>query len=286
MRLIYKNARGLAMDLANTPNMTIYNIEGLGPTELSKSVTQLAYSNGDAVNNTARGSRQILINAALHGGPDNDRIRRSLYALLGDREPGEIRYIDDEIDVSCTAYAEAPSLDTWTLTPTIQFAFYCPAAYFRATAATVTDLVQTDPWLQFPLEIEEGGILIGRESVRLPENVIENVGQASTGVKIEVQFKNAVEGLRITNESNGDYLFVDYQFKAGDFLTVTTEIGEKGAILYRDGVNHDIFSAVDYGQEWLRLERGRNLLRYAQGDGQTNSEITLRISFNALYWGV
>ena len=56
--------------------------------------------------------------------------------------------------------------------------------------------------------------------------------------------------------------------------------------MYRDGVNHDIFSAVDYGQEWLRLERGRNVIRYAQGDGQTNSEIALRISFNALYWGV
>lgn len=286
MRIIYTNAKGLAMDFANMPGMTIYNIEGLGPTELSKSVIQKAYSDGETVNNTSRGSRQILINVALHGGPDNDRIRRALYELLGDRGPGVFRYVDAEIDVSCPAYAEAPAVDTWTLTPTMQLAFYSPSAYFRATAATVTDLYQTDPRLQFPLEIREGGIIVGQESAELSENVIENVGQASTGVTIETRFTDNVNGLRIKNESNGDRLFIDYQFKAGDVVTVTTEIGEKGAILYRGGVNYDIFDAVDYGEQWLRLERGRNVIRYAQGDDVTSTGLLLRISFNALYWGV
>ena len=75
-------------------------------------------------------------------------------------------------------------------------------------------------------------------------------------------------------------------FKAGDILTITTDIGEKGAILFRDGVNYDIFSAVNYGARWLRIERGRNVIRYAQGDNVANNGMFVTVSFNALYWGV
>ena len=261
MNIIYKNSKGLYIDFANAPNMTLYNVEGLGPTELTKSTISKAYTNGEIVNNTSRGARQVILNMALHGGQGNDSIRRALYEILGDKEPGVLRYVDDDIDVSTEALAEGPAVDTWTLTPTIQVSFYCPSAYFHATQPTVINLLQT-------------------------ENIIENEGQSSTGVTIVTRITEDLSGLIVTNETNGHRLFVDYNFIAGDTLTITTEIGEKGAILYRDGQNIDIFHAVDYGDSWLRLERGQNILRYAQGDDITNTGLYVTVSFNALYWGV
>ena len=75
-------------------------------------------------------------------------------------------------------------------------------------------------------------------------------------------------------------------FQAGDVLTITTETGEKGAILYRGGAYTDIFSAVTYGEQWLRIESGRNVLRYSHADSADTAGLLIKISFNALYWGI
>lgn len=287
MRIIYTNSKGLSFDFCNTPFLALYNVEGLQPTELNAGTIRKAYSNGVKVNSTHRGERQIILNLALTGGRENDRIRRNLYDLLGDKEAGVFRYVDDDIDVSTEAYAEAPAVDVWTLTPTIQISFLCPSAYFRATEETRLEMYQTDPALTFPLTLKEEGIIMGKEIQAVSEYEILNHGQASTGVRIEVRFTQAVSGLIVENQSNSNVLNIDYDFLAGDILTVTTEVGEKGAILVRsDGTIRDIFSSVNYGIQWLRIERGRNVIRYAQGDNVTNAGMFIAISFNALYWGV
>ena len=294
MRLIYTNSKGLSFDFCNTPGLTLYNVEGLQPTELNVSSIRKAYTNGVVVNNTHRGERQVILNLALTSGRDNDRLRRNLYDLLGDKEAGKLRYIDDDIDVTAEAYAEAPSVDIWTLTPTIQVSFLCPSAYFKATSETVLEMFESTPALTFPLEIREGeGVIMGKVAPVVADYEVFNHGQASTGVTIVVQFTQDVNGFILENRSNKHKIIIANKisnslggFKSGDILTITTEVGDKGATLYRGGANYDIFSSVDYGAEWLRIERGRNVIRYAQGDNVTNAGMFVTLSFNALYWGV
>lgn len=288
MRIIFTNSKGQFIDFCNIPNVALYNVEGLAPTELIKGTIKKAYSNGVIVNSTSRGERQIILNLALEGGHLNDAIRRNLYEILGDKDAGELRYIDEELDVFTEAYAEAPQVETWTLEPTIQVAFLCPSAFFKDTQETVLNLSQVNPRLQFPLEIkeDENGVIMGEEPPAANEFVLLNKGQVSTGVKIVCNFTQEVKGVKFINESNGQILTVDYTFKQGDILTITTEIGEKGAILYRDGTLTDIFSAINYGEEWLRIERGKNIIRYSYLEGDGTAGIFAKISFNALYWGV
>lgn len=297
MRIIYTNSKGVSMDFCNTPNLIVYNIEGLQPTELTASTIRKAYTNGVVVNNTHRAERQVILNLALTAGRDNDKLRRNIYDLLGDKEAGKLRYIDDELDVTTEAYAEAPTVDIWTLQPTIQVSFLCPDAFFKATSETVLEMYESTPALQFPLTIkeDEGGVIMGMEAPAVSEFEIFNHGQASAGVKIVVRFTQDANGFILENESTGNVLKIANSFKingvtggfkSGDILTITTEVGEKGAILYREGINYDIFSAINYGDSWLRIERGRNVIRYAQGDNVTNAGMFVTISFNALYWGV
>ena len=302
MRIIFTNSKGLSFDFCNAYGLTLYNVEGLQPTELNASTIRKAYTNGVVVNNTHRGERQIILNLALTAGRENDRIRRNLYDILGDKEAGKFRIVDDDLDVYTEAFAEAPGVDTWTLTPTIQVSFLCPSSYFKSTQETKLELFQVDPQLKFPLELKEEGITMGIESPVLDLYELTNSGQASTGVRIEVRFTKSVSGLIIENKSNGNVLNIASSFRgenvatkeivsfssfrAGDILTITTEIGEKGAILYRDGAYYDIFSAVDYGEQWLRIERGKNIIRYAGGDNVSNDGMFITIRFNALYWGI
>lgn len=296
MRLIFTNSKGVSMDFCNTPNLTLYNFDGLQPTELTASTIRKAYTNGVVVNNTHRAERQVILNLALTAGRDNDKLRRNIYDLVGDKEAGKLRYIDDELDVYTEAYAEAPSVETWTLQPTMQLSFLCPSAFLKATSETVLEMFNSIPALQFPLTIKEGeGVIMGMEAPELSEYEIFNHGQASTGVKIVVKFSQDVNGFIVENKSNGDVLRVANSFtvngttggfKTGDILTITTEIGEKGAILYREGAYYDLFSAIDYGNRWLRIERGRNVMRYAQGDDTNNAGMYVVVSFNTLYWGV
>lgn len=287
MRIIFTNSKGLSFDFCNAYGLTLYNVEGLQPTELNASTIRKAYTNGVIVNSTHRGERQIILNLALTAGRENDHIRRNLYDILGDKEAGIFRYVDDELDVYTEAFAEAPAVDVWTLTPTIQVSFLCPSAYFKATQETKLELYQTIPTLQFPLEIpEDNKLIFGFELPLLEEYEIENKGQSSTGVRIEARFGEYANGLIISNESNGNVLKVNYIFKQGDILTLTTEVGEKGAILYREGAYYDIFNAVDYGDQWLRIERGKNKIRYSDMDNVSIVKLFVTIRFNALYWGI
>lgn len=296
MRLIYTNSKGVSLDFCNTPNLILYNIDGLQPTQLTASTIRKAYTNGVIVNNSHRAERQVILNLALTAGRDNDKLRRNLYDLLGDKEAGKLRYIDDDLDVTTEAYAEAPNVDAWTLQPTMQVSFLCPSAYFKATTETVLEMYESNPALTFPLTIKEGeGVVFGQEAPAVSEYEIFNHGQASTGVKIVVRFTQNVSGFIVANDSTGDVLKiaktfsingVEGGFNAGDILTITTDIGNKGAILYREGAYYDIFSAIDYGNNWLRIERGRNMLRYADGDENSNAGMFVTVSFNALYWGV
>lgn len=286
MRIIFTNSKGLSFDFCNSYGLTLYNVEGLQPTELNASTIRKAYTNGVVVNNTHRGERQIILNLALTAGRGNDSVRRNLYDILGDKEAGIFRYVDEDIDVSTEAFAEAPKVNTWTLKPTIQVSFLCPSSFFRDTQETVLDLFQVDPNMQFPMELKEGGVMMGIENPISENYELINKGQASTGVRIEARFTQAVNGLIVENKSNGNVLNIDYSFKQGDILTITTDIGDKGAILYRDSAYYDIFNAVDYGNQWLRIERGKNIIRYAGGDNVTNEGMLLKLRFNALYWGV
>lgn len=288
MRIIYTNSKGQYIDFCNIPNVSLYNVEGLEPTGLTKGTIKKAYTNGIIINNTARAERQIILNLALEGGYLNDSIRRSLYEILGDKEQGEFRYIDEELDVYTEAYAEAPQVETWTLEPTMQVAFICPSAFFKDTQETVLNLFQVDPRLQFPLEIkeDENGVIMGAESPAASEFELFNKGQTSTGVKIVCNFTQEVNGVKFVNESNGHILTIDYLFKQGDVLTITTERGEKGAILYRNASYTDIFSSINYGDEWLRIERGENVIRYSHLNSDSTAGLFVKISFNALYWGI
>ena len=294
MRLVFMNSNGQALDFFGMDNVAVFNIEGLGPTELTKGTLQKAYSDGIIINSTARAERQVIINLALEGGRLNDCIRRKIYSVIGDKRAGFLRYTDEEIDVFTEAYAEAPQVDTWTLEPTMQISFICPSAFFKDFHETVLDLSYVNPQLQFPLAIPEetGGMVMGEETPAVSGFTLINHGQASTGVKIVVSFTQAVTGVKIANESNGDVLtvaapaLIGGSFQAGDVLTITTETGEKGAILYRAGTYTDIFSAVSYGEQWLRIERGRNVLRYSHADSADTAGLLIKISFNALYWGI
>lgn len=296
MRLIYTNSKGVSLDFNNTPNLILYNIDGLQPTQLTASTIRKAYTNGVIVNNSHRGERQVILNLALTAGRENDKLRRNLYDLLGDNEAGNLRYIDDDLDVTTEAYAEAPNVDAWTLQPTMQVSFLCPSAFLKATNETVLEMYESNPALTFPLTIKEGeGVVMGQEAPAVSEYEVFNHGQASTGIKAIVRFTQDVNGFVVANDSTGDVLRiaksfsidgVEGGFKAGDILTITTEIGNKGVALYRAGHNYDIFSTVDYGERWLRIERGRNVIRYADGDENSNAGMFVTVSFNALYWGV
>ena len=281
MRLVFTNSNGQALDFFGMDNVAVFNIEGLGPTELTKGTLQKAYSDGIIINSTARAERQVIINLALGGGRLNDSIRRKIYSVIGDKRAGFLRYTDEEIDVYTEAYAEAPQVDTWTLEPTMQISFICPSAFFKDFHETVVDLPQ-----------ETGGMVMGEETPAVSGFTLINHGQASTGVKIVVNFTQAVTGAKIANATNGDMLtvaapaLIGGSFQAGDVLTITTETGEKGAILYRAGTYTDIFSAVSYGEQWLRIESGRNVLRYSHADSADTAGLLIKISFNALYWGI
>lgn len=262
MNLIFTNSQGRSIDFCSTAGMTLYNADGFQPTELDASMVRKAYANGAVVNSSHRGERQVILNLALTAGRGNDAIRRNLYEILGEKDAGLLRLVDGDLDVSAEAYAQAPAADTWTLTPTIQVSFLCPSAFFRATEQTT------------------------RESATANTFTIVNKGQTSTGVRIEATFSASVNGLVVENQTNGDIIHVDYSFKAGDILTLTTEVGEKGAILYRGGAYYDIFGSVTYGERWLRVERGSNSMLFTNGKDVADSGIALAMKFNALYWGI
>lgn len=130
---------------------------------------------------------------------------------------------------------------------------------------------------------ETMGIEFGYREPSVIVNVY-NEGDVKAGMRIEFRATNTLSNPVLLNVDTGEYIQVNATMQAGDIITITTDYGNKGVTLTRDGTTEDYFRYIDVDSTFMQLDIGDNVFRYDAATGSDALEVT--IYHNNNYLGV
>ena len=125
-----------------------------------------------------------------------------------------------------------------------------------------------------------------------PSTTIDYEGSAITGLRIIIEARGGVNGLRIDNNTRKEKIIINDDIlgkitgyiRKYDQIIIDTTRGEKSAVLIRDGVSYNILNACLPIKNWIQLQTGPNVISYS-----TTSDIdlvTIKIAYSDRYLGV
>lgn len=150
------------------------------------------------------------------------------------------------------------------------------------------DLASTIERLHFPLVLPEEGVVFS-EILRRQSMAITNEGNVKAGCTILISANGGiVENPKIYNVNTNEFIaFKGITLNNGDYIKITTSIGEENAILHRAEDSSEI-SIVGYttkGSKYIQIEQGTNYYAY-EVDSQYLNNISVSIEFTEQFFNI
>lgn len=167
----------------------------------------------------------------------------------------------------------------------IELACYTPLFYKDSKQAV---LATTAGAFHFPLVLLESGITMGtimrRQSVS-----ISNEGDTPVGCIIKIAADGgSVVDPRFYNVNTGEYIgFQDVTLDDGDYITITTNVGEENAILHdvSEATNVSVIGNLVAGSEFIKIQQGENYYSYEVDETYANN-IQVFVDFTEQYFNI
>ena len=291
-RLIYTNERGESLELG---------VHSLYHCNVSKDVTGLSDVNNTIYSSNSMGQhgdsyigqriepREIAATGHINTKDKAQayNLRRKALRILNPELQGQLTYIygdfkrviDCKVDASPEFYKKAVLIQ-------FDFSFKCLNPFWREENETKEDLASWVAAWEFPCEIEQDNdesMIFGYRE----ESVIVdcyNEGDVSTGMRIKFTALGEVTNPVLLNVDTQEFIQINTTMQTGDVIEITTEYGNKGATLTRNGEKSDYFRYIDVDSTFMQLEIGDNIFRYDAEGGVNSLEVS--IFYNAKYLGV
>lgn len=268
----------------NESNFQIYNIEGLNPPKAQINFSKIAGIDGSRFNSSKLEERNIVIYIKLHG--DIEANRLYLYRFFNTKEWCKFYYKNGSRDVYIEGYVETVEVTSFTNNEVMQVSIICPAPYFKSAEELVDDISKAIGKFKFPFSIENPIPFSTIDSSKITD--VYNNSETTTGVIIEVDVQGEVNSFQIRNTETGEKIGLTYQFIKHDKIIINTNKTEKSINLRRDGVESNIFTAIQKDSTFFQLSIGDNYFSYiVNGSAQDDNDL-LHIVFKhyTLYRGV
>lgn len=272
-----ENTKGAVLTLTqNESAYQVYNITGLGPPSAKINTSNVAGLDGAKFNSAKLETRNIVIYIKLNGEIEKNRIR--LYSYFPTKEWCNFFYKNNSLDVHIEGYVESVEVTPFTDQEELQVSIICPDPYFKALDEIIDDISKVSAAFDFPFAINlEDPVPISTLDISKVTDVY-NASESSTGVIIEVDVLGAVDKLLIQSVSTGETFQLVYAFVADDRILINTRKSQKSITLVRDGVEHNIFTAIVKGSTFFQLSLGDNYFSYTVND-DANDENLVNIVF-------
>lgn len=263
-------------------NFQVLKITGLNPPKAQINTTKMATLDGKKFNSSTLNERNIVITVKLNGDVEKNRIR--LYSFFRPKEWCKFYYKNSSRDVFIEAYTENVECDLFTNNETMQISLLCPEPYFKDVQEIIDDISKILSKFEFPFSIDEDGIEFSTLDTSKITNV-HNSSEMDTGVIVDIDIYSHIEKLLIKNTSTGETLTLNYQFQSNDKVTINTNKGHKSIKLIRNAETINIFSAIEKGSTFFKLNIGDNFFSYLADDGENDSFVHIVFRRNTLYGG-
>ncbi len=273
----------------------VSSVTGTTPPESDVSSAEYALHDGSDLGNIRVTDREIVFTIIFY--QDNnlnesvEKLRWKMYQYFPLKKKITIKVTNDHGTFSIDGYVKTIECDIFTSQEEASITINCPDPYFRRDMETSLYLFTVIPKFEFPVCFEptkEFG-----EIKLFPETDIVYDGDADTGITMRIESLGDVVNPLIYNLNDHTFMGIDskkissktgYGIKRGDILTINTTRGNKQILLYRDGKNINILSALKSGSSWFSLSPGSNRFYYGADSGSHN--LRVNISYKTKYYGV
>ena len=275
----------------------ITSIDGLGEVNANINFTDLVTADGSIDNFARLGNRNIVLNLTFMSDKLSiEECRMKSYKYFPVKKNVTFYVKTDSRFVKTEGRVEANDPDIFSDKEGCQISILCPDPYFYdANGDQETLFYGVNPLFEFPFSNESlTEKLIEFGEIRLKhEDVIIYDGEGDTGFEIYIHATGDVTELRIFNTKTREMTGIDDdRFKAicgsgikkGDTIIVSSIVGRKGAVLFRDGLEFNILNALIRPLVWFILEKGANKFAFTTKKGATKLEFKIRnrILFNGV----
>lgn len=233
------NSSGTTLSLSqNEKNYQVIEITGLSSAGAAVNITALAGVPGGIFNSAHINTRNIVINLALTGNIEENRI--NLYNMFPEGEKVRFDYSNDTIgEVYINGYIERMECAQFVQKEVAQISIICDYPYFQSTTAVTVPAAASVEFNNLS-NVASGAIF--RISVL----------QDSTVIQINDKNGNFMKF--------GNYAVTNY-FRAGNSIIIDSRQGQKSAILYHSGQQtENIIKHIQPGSTFLNIVPGTNTI--------------------------
>lgn len=308
--------KSMMCDLANPwkEGLAVASIDGLGPGQATINVADISSMDGGLFNSARKGTRNIVFNLIFvdHDTLTIEDIRRKCYTYFPIKKNVKLKFTTSDgktnKDFFIDGYVESNEPNIFSSSEGATVSVICPQPFFyKSLSQEQRFSVSSNPEFTFAFSKvpEDGTELLMGDVVPYVVSDIYYEGDADVGIVVEMVFKTDIDldsiddkTIRIDNSlTNTTNIFSlekvvnlaaeqieDYDgIKAGDKLTLSTVVGEKGLIYTHDGIDYNMLSAIEPAGKWIYLTTGSNYL-VINKDGAI--EITASAKNKIYYYGV
>lgn len=280
--LMIKNALGEEFELSHDiDNIVIEKVEGLDPPPIDVN-TAYAPTDGTSFRSAHAQQRNIVLHLALVGEVEAQRLR--LYKMFTPKKALTLFFSNRLRDVKTVCYVESPEFDIYAKPERAVISLICPSPWLESAVSIDYEPGYEVPTFEPPFSIELDEPIPFSEVVDHPTSIIVNRGDAEVGLTAKITFTGEVTGLKITNETTGDFFKLEYSFQSGDVLNLDTRSGKLAVKRTRSGSTINLLQYITDSSRWVKLPVGVNRVGITADSGL--SYIAAEISVNLLYGGV
>lgn len=252
-----------------TSAFVVKAIDGLQPPEVAVSIAETLYEGGVPQGRRPQ-NRQITLLMAFQPnysiGETAGDLRSQLYGLMTPKlgVPVTISLLNSSnvVQVSTTGFVRRMEAPIFSKDPEVQITIDC-----------------LSPYLSGPVFTEPSPSTLAKPVV------INNPGNAPSGIEIKFRIVTATTGFQIYTGSAGNQIdllsFTSISFVANDIIQFSTIAGKRYASYVRSGVTTNLLPYKTSTSNWMQLHGGSNTILFQYSD-----VVITYLSYTPRYWGV
>lgn len=287
-----KNERTTIMLANPSPSgFLITNIDGLDAPKGTINMIERTRQDGSVYNGSRSNSRNIVITLEYFLDNTNkdsiEDLRHKTYRLFPVGENITLIFTSNERKVKFSGYVESNEVNLFSQKESSQISIMCEKAYGQGLDGTIDYFSGATPLFEFPFSNEsltEPLIEFG-ELYCVYSKMVDVQSEVKTGFIMTVEFKESVNGIIVSNLTNGQSMKINGLFGNGDILVVNTIVGQKACTLNGNNILGNFFTNT--GNDWVTLLPRDNYITIRDGAGADTLENSLvNFEYPFLYMGV
>lgn len=293
------NGEYLTIELRNPEQSGFFvrGIDGLGPPKAVINSGDSIYGDGGYYNSTRYSQRNVVLSLGFYETKTEtiEQLRNKTYVYFPAKTQLTFTVVTDTKTAIFYGYVETNEPNIFSREEGTQISILCPDPFMYSEAYTQTIFSGLLGGFEFPWEnpsTSQSLIQFSSIQISTQGNVFYS-GDISTGVVIIIKFIGAVTDPVIYNVSTGESMPISStrvtaitgsNFVANDVVVISTSRGSKFITLIRNGLQHNILSALGAFPDWFTINTGDNVFTYTAGAGVANMQF--EIDYRLVYGGI